>query len=69
MSIMLWVTGRVWPYARQRSEAVEHAVLRQLLLYMYSWLVFILSKWVYVIKWQEFETPHEKTNNVVSGQV
>ena len=31
MSIMLWVTGRVWPYVGQRSEAVEHAVLRQLL--------------------------------------
>ena len=31
-SIMLWVTGGVWPYVCQRSEAVEHAVLRQLLL-------------------------------------
>ena len=28
---MLWVTGWVWPYVWQRSEAVEHAVLRQLL--------------------------------------
>ena len=27
MSIMLWVTGRVWPYVSQRSEAVEPAVL------------------------------------------
>ena len=32
MSIMLWVTGRVWTNVCQRSEAVEHAVLRQLLL-------------------------------------
>ena len=31
MSIMLWVTGRVWPYVSQRSEAVERTVLRQLL--------------------------------------
>ena len=27
-----WVTGRVWPYVLQRSEAGKHAVLRQLVL-------------------------------------
>ena len=33
MSIMLWVTGQVWPYVCPRSEAVERAVLRQLLFF------------------------------------
>ena len=36
MSIMLWVTGQVWPYVCQRSEAVERAVLRQLLFFLKS---------------------------------
>ena len=40
---MLWVTGRVWPYVWQRSEAVEHAVLRQLLFLSKFSLTFFKS--------------------------